>query len=120
MMEKLTTQEEEALQAVFKIGEGSIKMILENLKEDLPYTTIASTIKNLEKKGYLQSRLVGNAYIYKPVITEQDFKKKFMSSVVKDYFDNSYKELVNFFVEQKKLSATELKEIISLIENGNK
>ena len=118
-MEKLTIQEEEALQAVFKIGEGSIKMILENLTNDLPYTTIASTIKNLEKKGYLESRLVGNAYIYKPVITEQDFKKKFMSSVVKNYFDNSYKELVNFFVAQKKLSASELKEIISLIEKGN-
>jgi len=118
-MEKLTTQEEEALQAVFKIGEGSIKLILENLKDDLPYTTIASTIKNLEKKGYLQSRLVGNAYIYKPAITEQDFKKKFMSSVVKNYFDNSYKDLVNFFVEQKKLSANELKEIISMIEKGN-
>ena len=119
MMEKLTIQEEEALQAVFKIGEGSIKMILENLKDDLPYTTIASTIKNLEKKGFLQSKLVGNAYIYRPAITEQDFKKKFMSSVVKNYFDNSYKELVNFFVEQKKLSASELKEIISMIEKGN-
>jgi len=118
-MEKLTIQEEEALQTVFKIGEGSIKMILENLNNDLPYTTIASTIKNLEKKGYLQSRLVGNAYLYKPAISEQDFKKKFMSSVVKNYFDNSYKELVNFFVEQKKLSAKELKEIISLIEKGN-
>ena len=40
-----------------------------------------------------------------------------MNSVVKDYFENSYKELVNFFVEQKKLSAQELKDIITLIEN---
>ncbi len=41
-----------------------------------------------------------------------------MGNVVKEYFDNSYKELVNFFVEQKKLSAKELKEIISMIEKG--
>ena len=39
-----------------------------------------------------------------------------MGYVVKDYFDNSYKELVNFFVEQKKLSAEELREIIQMIE----
>jgi len=39
-----------------------------------------------------------------------------MGAVVKDYFENSYKELVNFFVEQKKLSAKELKEIINMIE----
>jgi predicted transcriptional regulator len=118
MQEKLTAQEEEALQAVFKTGEGNVKMIMENIEDEMPYTTVASTIKNLEKKGYLQSRLIGNAYLYKPAITEEEFKKKFMGNVVKDYFDNSYKELVNFFVEQKKLSAKELKEIIALIEKG--
>jgi BlaI family penicillinase repressor len=118
MPEKLTPREQEALQAVFKTGEGNIKMLMENMDNELPYTTVASTIKNLEKKGYLQSRMVGNAYLYKPAITEEEFKKKFMNNVVKDYFDNSYKELVNFFVEQKKLSAKELKEIIIMIEKG--
>ena len=120
MQEKLTQQEEEALKAVFKTREGNVKMIMENMEEEVPYTTAASTIKNLEKKGYLQSRMVGNAYLYKPSISEEEFKKKFLGSVVKDYFDNSYKDLVNFFVEQKKLSAKELKEIISMIEKGNK
>ena len=118
MPEKLTQQEEQALQAAFKTGEGNIKSILENMEEELPYTTVASTIKNLEKKGYLQSRMIGNTYLYKPSISEEEFKKKYMNSVVKNYFDNSYKELVNFFVEQKKLSAKELQEIISMIEKG--
>jgi len=80
---------------------------------------VASVIKNLEKKGYLSARLVGNAYLYKPIVSEDEYKKKFMGNVVKEYFDNSYKELVNFFVEQKKLSAKELKEILSMIEKGN-
>ena len=115
-MEKLTHTEEETMQAVWRTGEGNVKAFMEHLDESLPYTTLASTIKNLEKKGYLSSRLVGNAYLYKPAVTEEDYKKKFMGNVVKEYFDNSYKELVNFFVEQKKLSAKELKEIISMIE----
>ena len=118
-MEKLTHVEEEAMQAVWRSGEGNIKAFMEHLDEALPYTTVASTIKNLEKKGYLSSRLVGNAYLYMPLVNEDEYKKKFMGSVVKEYFDNSYKELVNFFVEQKKLSAKELKEIINLIEKGN-
>ena len=120
-MRKLTLQEEEAMQAVWKTGEGNVKLFLENMDEPkLPYTTLASTIKNLEKKGYLQSRLVGNAYVYKPSVSHEDYKKKFMNGFVKDYFENSYKELVNFFIAQKKLSAKELKEIIELIEKGNK
>ncbi len=115
-MEKLTHVEEETMQAVWRTGEGNVKAFMENLDEPAPYTTIASVIKNLEKKGYLHSRLVGNAYIYKPAITEEEYKKKFIGNVVKEYFDNSYKELVNFFVEQKKLSPKELKEIIEMIE----
>ena len=118
-MEKLSAQEEQAMQAVWKTGEGNVKLFLENMEEPrVPYTTLASTIKNLEKKGYLGSRLIGNAYLYKAVITEDEYKKKFMNGFVKDYFENSYKELVNFFVEEKKLSAKELKEIIALIERS--
>lgn len=115
-MERLTHTEEETMQAVWRTGEGNVKSFMENMDEPAPYTTIASIVKNLEKKGYLESRLVGNAYLYKPAISEEDYKNKFMNNVVKEYFDNSYKELVNFFVEQKKLSAKELKEIISMIE----
>ena len=115
-MEKLTHTEEETMQAVWRTGEGNVKSFMENMDEPAPYTTIASIVKNLEKKGYLSSRLVGNAYLYKPAITEEAYKNKFMNNVVKEYFDNSYKELVNFFIEQKKLSAKELKEIINMIE----
>ena len=118
-MEPLTHVEEETMQAVWRTGEGNVKSFIERLDEAIPYTTVASTIKNLVKKGYLSSRLVGNAYLYKPIVTEADYKKKFMGKVVKEYFDNSYKEMVNFFVEQKKLSAKELKEIITMIEKGH-
>ncbi|MFT3822327.1 MAG: BlaI/MecI/CopY family transcriptional regulator [Chitinophagaceae bacterium] len=116
-MEKLTPQEEEAMMAVWKTGEGNVKLFLENMESPRPpYTTLASTIKNLEKKGLLASRLIGNAYLYKPVVTEEEYKKNFMSGVVKNYFADSYKELVNFFVEQKKLSPEELQDIINMIE----
>ena len=117
-MKKITHQENEALGIVFKLEEANIKTIVDNLPQPLPYTTVASTIKNLEKKGYLKSRLVGNTNLYSPAITEAEFKKSYMGEIVKGYFDNSYKDVVNFFVEQKKLSAKELKEILSMIEKG--
>ena len=116
-MEKLTQQEEDAMRAVWKAEEGNIKAFMEYLGEPLPpYTTLASTVKNLEKKGYVASRLVGNTLLYSPVISEESYKQKFLGGVVRDYFENSYKDLVNFFVEKNKISAEELKEIIGLIE----
>jgi BlaI family transcriptional regulator, penicillinase repressor len=119
-MEKLTVQEEEALLAVWKTGEGSVKSFLEQFPDPKPpYTTLASTIKKLESRGVLKSRLLGNTYLYSATISEKEYKKTFLNGVVKNYFSDSYKELVNFFVDQKKVSSKELKEIIDMIEKGN-
>jgi predicted transcriptional regulator len=85
-----------------------------------PYTTLASTIKNLERKAFLTSEKIGNTYRYIPAIKEQEYKKRFMNGFVSDYFENSYKDLVTFFANEKKISASELKEIINLIENTKK
>jgi len=106
--------------AIWKTGEGNVKSFMAAFEGDTPpYTTLASTIKNLEKKGFVNSRLIGSFYIYSPAISEEAYKQKFMGNVVKDYFENSYKELVSFFVSKNKISASELKEIIDLIENKN-
>ena len=116
-MEKLSQQEEEAMQAVWQCGPGFIKDFLDQLTEPKPpYTTLASTIKNLERKGFLKSEKMGNSLRYIPAIKEEEYKKRFMSGFVSDYFQNSYKDLVTFFANEKKISASDLQEIIKLIE----
>lgn len=117
VMEKLTKQEEEVMQAVWSAGENTAKVFLDYMPDPKPpYTTLASTIKNLEKKGYVSSRLLGNTYIYTPQVSEENYKQKLMQGFAKNYFNNSYKEMVNFFVKQKKLKPKELQEIIEMIE----
>lgn len=116
-MEKLTHQEEEMLLIIFQKGRGFIKDFLEIMPEPRPpYTTVASIVKNLERKAYLKSTRYGNTYEYAPTIDESEFKSKFMSGVVKNYFENSYKEMLSFFVEKQKITAEELQEIIKLID----
>lgn len=116
-MEKLSKQEEDAMQAVWQCRTGFIKDFLDILEEPKPpYTTLASTIKNLERKGFVKSEKLANSFRYAPAINEQEYKNKFMSGFVNDYFQNSYKDLVTFFAHEKKISASELKEIIKLIE----
>ena len=116
-MEKLTKQEEELMQAIWTAGENNVKAFMEYLPEPRPpYTTLASTIKNLEKKGFVQGKKMANSFFYKAVVSEEEYKRVHLSGVVKNYFQNSYKELVTFFAEDKKISPEELKEIISIIE----
>lgn len=117
-MEKLTQQEEEVMQAIWTAGENNVKAFIEFMPEPRPpYTTVASTVKNLEKKGFVTSRLIGNNYLYKPHISEAVYKQKLMQGFAKNYFNNSYKEMVNFFIEQKKLKPKELQELIRMIED---
>ena len=86
-MDKLSASEEQALQAAWQVGEGNVKAILEKLEAPVPpYTTLASTVKNLEKKGFLASRQVGNMYLYRATITEEEYKKGYMGNFIKDYY----------------------------------
>jgi len=59
-------------------------------------------------------------YWYTPAIKEAEFKKKSLGDMVKNHFDNSYKELVTFFARQNKISPQELQEIVDLIEKNKK
>lgn len=118
-MEKLTMQEEEAMLSIWQLGGGFVKEVLDNLKgEKPPYTTLASTIKNLERKGYVKAVKYANAKRYEPLISEVEYKAKFMSNFVSDYFKNSYKEMVSFFVKEEKLSSEELEEIMDMIKHN--
>lgn len=118
-MEKLTPNEEEAMQSVWSSVNGTIKDLLEFMPEPKPpYTTLASTVKNLERKGFIIGKKIGNTFCYTPIIKEEEYKKSFMGEFVNDYFSNSYKELVTFFANQEKISADDLKEIIKMIEKG--
>ena len=120
-LDKLTQQEEELMQVIWNLQEGNVKAFLDMMPDPKPpYTTLASTIKNLEKKGYVTSRLLGNTYLYKAIVSAEEYKQQFMQGFVLNYFNNSYKDMVNFFVAQKKLKPKELKEIIALIEENNK
>jgi predicted transcriptional regulator len=120
-MERLTHPEEEAMQVLWQLNGGFTKDVLDLLPEPKPpYTTLASTIRNLERKGYLRSEKLGNSYRFAPQIAAEDYRRQFMSTFVSEYFKNSYKEVVSFFAQDEKISAAELKEILSMIENGKR
>lgn len=119
-MQKLTIQEEEAMLSIWRLNGGLIREILADMgtESDMPYTTLASTVRNLEKKGYVKPTKSANAKRYEPAISQEEYRAKFMNGFVGDYFRSSYKEMVSFFVQDKKLSADELEEILQMIKDN--
>ena len=116
-MERLTQPEEDALRALWRTGPAFVKDVLEQLPEPRPpYTTLASTIRNLERKQYVQAEKLGNSYRYAPLITADDYQRRSLGALVREHFQNSYKELVSFFAKEEKISAADLQDILQAIE----
>ena len=118
-MEKLTMQEEEAMRWILADRSLFCERCAGQIRDPKPpYTTLASVIKNLERKKYVKAKRYGNTYEYRPLIEETEYKRTFLGGVVTNYFANSYKEMVSFFAKDQKISTDDLKDIIDLIEKG--
>lgn len=118
-MEKLTIQEEEVMLYIWSMEDCFVKDIVAKFPEPKPpYTTVASIVNNLKRKGYVATKRFGNTYQYTPLVKQSEYKRNFVGGVVQNYFANSYKEMVSFFAKEQKISADDLKDIINLIEKG--
>ncbi len=116
-MQKLTNKEEEIMQILWKLKKAFVKDIMEEIIEDKPhYNTLSTIVRNLEEKGYVGYTAYGKTHQYFPIVTIENYRKKFMNTAIDTYFNSSYKNLVSFFAEEEKISADELREILEIIE----
>lgn len=116
-LEKLTAQEEEVMLHIWKLGSCFVRDILNDMNEPRPpYTSLASVVKNLEKKKFVEAKKFGPITQYTPIVKARAYQRNCLAGVVKDYFTGSYKEMVSFFVHDQKLSKEDLQELIRQIE----
>lgn len=121
MTKELTKAEEQVMQILWQLNEGIVKDILERMPEPKPaYNTVSTVVRVLEGKGFVDHKAYGNSHVYFPLISEDDYKKFSLNKIVNNYFDNSYKSLVSFIADEKKLGIKELDEIAELIEKLKK
>ncbi|HEK20289.1 MULTISPECIES: BlaI/MecI/CopY family transcriptional regulator [unclassified Mucilaginibacter] len=114
---ELTKAEEQIMQILWQLKEGIVKDILEQMPEPKPaYNTVSTVVRVLEGKGFIDHKAYGNSHVYFPLISEADYKKFSIDKLMTNYFDNSYKSLVSFIADEKKLGVKELDELSALIE----
>lgn len=116
-MIKLATREEQIMQAFWDKGKGFIRDIIPMLPDPKPhYNSVATMVKILEEKGFLDHDVVGNMFCYFPIITREDYQKHALKDVVNQYFGNSYPRMLAFFAKEQNLSEAELNEIIEILK----
>lgn len=116
-MQKLTNKEEEIMHILWKLKKAFVKEVMAEITEDQPhYNTLSTIIRNLEEKGYVSYNAFGNTHQYFPIVTLEEYRKRFMSTAIDNYFNSSYKNMVSFFAKEEKITADELREILAMIE----
>src|ERR1700743_2421158 len=116
-IKELTKAEEQVMQILWQLNEGIVKDILEKIPEPKPaYNTVSTVVRVLEGKGFIDHKAYGNSHVYFPAISEAEYKKFTFDKMMKNYFNNSYKSLVSFIADEKKLDINELDELTKLID----
>ncbi len=116
-MQKLAKREEQIMQVFWTIGKAFIKEVIPELPDPKPhYNSVATMVKILEEKGFLDHEAIGNIFRYFPVISKEDYQKHAMKDIVSQYFDNSYPNMLAFFAKEQKLSDQELNDIMRIIK----
>ena len=77
----------------------------------------SKSVKILEKKGVLQSEMIGNTYQYSPTQDFEAYREEYLESVKEKFFDNSFPKMLAHFAKKEKLSDAEKEELIRIIKS---
>jgi BlaI family penicillinase repressor len=115
-MKELTRAEEQIMQVLWSLGKAYVKDIIECLPEPKPaYNTVSTVVRILEKKGFVGHEAFGKTHLYEPLVAKEDYTQAFLKSFVRNYFGDSYQELVSFFARDRNLTVSELEEILAAL-----
>lgn len=118
-MKALTKAEEQVMQLLWQLKQGFLKDIMEAIPEPKPHSnTVATILKILVDKGFVDYEVQGRNNLYKPKISKTEYGKKSINLLVKGYFEGSAAKLVSQFVSDNKLSLEELESLLQQIKNA--
>jgi len=95
-----------------------VKDVVEGFDEPRPaYTTVATVLSVLEKKGFVTRKKIGNVNLFLPEISKKEYTGFQFKTLLSDYFNGSFPKLATFFAKENNLSITELEEMLKITES---
>ncbi len=116
---QLSKAEERIMQALWQHDRALVRDIIAAMPAPKPHANTVNTIlKILTEKGFVTSEPLGNANLYRALISKDAYSSRTIAQVVKGYFNGSFADLVSFFVADKNLDITELESVLKTLKKG--
>lgn len=119
-MKRLTDKEEEIMTYFWDNGPMYVRQIIDLMCEPKPhFNTISTFVRLLEQKGFLAHDKTGTSYMYRPIISREEYSSSALSGVMKKYFGASVMNVVSTLVRHERLTDDEIAKLIELVKSQN-
>ena len=114
----LTEAELRLMDVLWQKGKATVQEVVASLPEKRPlaYNSVLTTIRILEKKGYVGHIKDGRAHIYAPIVEREDATRSEVRHLISRFFKDSHELLVLNILEDKSIDAEELKRLRGLLK----
>jgi predicted transcriptional regulator len=114
----LTEAELRLMDVLWQQGPSTVQQVLDALpkKSQLAYNSVLTTIRILEKKGYLRHIKDGRAHVYRPQVARVEASRSEIRHLAHRFFKNSHEMLALNILEDRGVDADELKRLRQLLE----
>lgn len=116
--ETLTDAELRVMKVLWEKGSGTVQQVLDSIAEKpaLAYNTILTTIRILERKGYLRHSKDGRAHVFVPVVRQQDATRTEIRHLVSRFFRDSHEDLVLNILEDRGIQPEEIDRLRKMLD----
>ena len=106
----LTEAELRIMNVLWEMGSGTVQQVLDSITPApaLAYNSVLTTIRVLERKGYLKHLKDGRAHVYTPLVGQQEAKRSEIRHLVSRFFKNSQEQLVLNLLEDQGVGQEEI------------
>ena len=113
----LTEGELPLMQVLWENGRATVGDVAASLSADPPlaYSTVLTTLRILEAKGYVRHTKEGRAFVYEPVVVQEEASRKALDTLVNRFFGGSCELLVVNLLKEETIGRAELRRIKKMI-----
>lgn len=116
----LTEAELRIMEVLWNHGYGTVQQVLDWLpaKPPLAYNSVLTTVRILERKGYVEHAKDGRAHVYKPLLERKDATRSEIRHLMSRFFRDSHEELVLNILEDRGLESEELEQLKKILQRS--
>lgn len=116
----LTEAELRIMNVLWVRGSGTVQQVLDSISQapSIAYNSVLTTIRVLERKGYLKHLKDGRAHVYTPLVGKQEATRSEIRHLVSRFFKDSHEQLVLNVLEDQSLEPGEIKRLRRMLDRS--